>query len=365
VTALSRTSLFAGALASGKAPDEVKAFAAHEALASASTRGGAPRLFHKGAIADPHGGLASELRSEIAGDRRVVGVVVNAIDDHLARSDQLATPWKATYIPPLRALLEAASDAGRLAVIASDHGHVLDHGGASHDGGAEHGERWRSGARPAEDGEALVEGTRVLVGGGRCVLAADERIRYAPRKHGYHGGGSAQETLAPLLVLAPGLTQGLEGWQEAAYDPPAWWTSSSQALTPLTVPSAPSAEAVKPGQQLVLGEPRQPDLGNAWIPALLQSERFNAQSALAGRARLPDERIVAILSVLAANNGQLLHDALALQAGIAPLRLTGSLAVLRQLLNVEGYPVLSVDETTGDVILDVELLRAQFDVAPR
>jgi hypothetical protein len=34
--------------------------------------------------------------------------------------------------------------------------------------------------------------------------------------------------------------------------------------------------------------------------------------------------------------------------------------VMRQLLNVDGYPVLSVDEDTGDVVLDVALLREQF-----
>ena len=363
VTAWSRTSLFTGALATGKAADEAKAFATHEALMAASARGGAPRLFHKGGLADPHGGLAGELRSEVAGDRRVIGVVVNAIDDHLARSDQLATPWKATYVPLLRALLDAASDVGRLVVIASDHGHVLDHDGMSRAGGNDHGERWRMATRPAEDGEVLVEGTRVLVDGGRCVLAADERVRYAPRKHGYHGGASPQETLAPLLVLTPGLTEGMEGWEEAPYDPPTWWTGTvpAEAPAPVAVPHRPVEE---PGGQLTLEQPSAEErrAGPSWIPALLASDTFKAQRALAGRAPLPDRRIVAILATLAANNDRLLHEALARQVGIAPLRLTGSLAALRQLLNVDGYPVLTVDESTGDVILDVALLRAQFDL---
>jgi hypothetical protein len=77
---------------------------------------------------------------------------------------------------------------------------------------------------------------------------------------------------------------------------------------------------------------------------------------------LPEERITLILSLLAENNGQLLFDALASKSNIPPLRLTGSLAVLRQLLNIEGYPVLSVDENAGDVILDIDLLRTQFDL---
>ena len=58
--------------------------------------------------------------------------------------------------------------------------------------------------------------------------------------------------------------------------------------------------------------------------------------------------------------GKLLQDALARRVGIAPVRLRGTLAVMRQLLNVDGYPVLSIDEDTGDVVLDVALLREQF-----
>ncbi|MEJ7787969.1 MAG: BREX-2 system phosphatase PglZ, partial [Solirubrobacteraceae bacterium] len=85
VTAFSRTSLLSGELVKGKATDEAKAFAAHPGLVGVSARGGAPLLFHKGSLKDPHGGLASALRSQVAGDRRVVGVVINAIDDHLAR----------------------------------------------------------------------------------------------------------------------------------------------------------------------------------------------------------------------------------------------------------------------------------------
>ena len=73
-----------------------------------SARGGPPKLFHKGGLKDPHGGLAADLSSEIAGERRVVAAVVNAIDDHLAKDDQLAAPWSATYIPVLRLLLDEA-----------------------------------------------------------------------------------------------------------------------------------------------------------------------------------------------------------------------------------------------------------------
>ena len=278
--------------------------------------------FTRAALKDPHGGLAADLRSEIAGERRVVAAVVNAIDDHLAKDDQLAAPWSATYIPILRLLLDEARNAGRMVVLASDHGHVLDHGGVGRDGGPEHGERYRSAVAAAGDGEQLVEGTRVLAHGGRCVLAVAEEIRYSPRKHGYHGGGSPQEVLAPLLVLAPGLTDSLAGWSETAYDPPAWWTGK-----PVIVPKpvlAPAVPIEEPGGQLKLTEPKL-EPAPTWIADLLAADTFVAQRESASRTQVPDERLLAILAALDAAGGKLLQDALAQRVGIAPMRLRGTL----------------------------------------
>ena len=362
VTGYSRTSLLTGQFRKGTATDEAKAFPAHAALVAVSPRGGPPKIFHKGALKDPHGGLAADLRSEIAGERRVVAAVVNAIDDHLAKDDQLATPWSATYVPVLRLLLDEARNAGRMVVLASDHGHVIDHGGVGRDGGPEHGERYRSAVPPAGEGEQLVEGTRVLAHGGRCVLAVAEEIRYSPRKHGYHGGGSPQEVLAPLLVLAPGLTDSLEDWAETAYDPPAWWTGQPPA--PAKVIFTPPAAAEEPSGQLRLGAEPTLEPAPTWIADLLVADTFVAQRGSASRTQVSDERLVAILSALDAVGGKLLQDALAQRVGIAPMRLRGTLAVMRQLLNVDGYPVLSIDEDTHDVVLDVRLLREQFGLGP-
>ena len=100
--------------------------------------------------------------------------------------------------------------------------------------------------------------------------------------------------------------------------------------------------------------------GPAWIAELLGAETFAAQRAAASRSQVPGERVVAILAALDDAGGKLLQDALARRVNIAPVRLRGTLAVMRQLLNVDGYPVLSVHEDTGDVVLDVALLREQF-----
>lgn len=234
-----------------------------------------------------------------------------------------------------------------MVVLLSDHGHVLDHGsGRQRSNGGQGGERWRASSSPPEEGEILVEGPRVLAPSDRCVMAWDERIRYGPRKHGYHGGASAQEVLAPVLVLVPTLVENLAGWVEAPYDPPAWWTGVVQAQ-PLV------GRKPRPGEQLGL-QPR------SWIAALLSSETFAAQRALATGTPLSDELLMTTLTALDELDGRMLRPALAQAAGIAPGRLPGLMAALRLLLNVDGYAVVNVDEDADTVALDVALLPEQF-----
>jgi len=364
VTALSRTSLLSGQLQRGTAKDEATAFSEHAALVKASARGGAPILSHKRAIKAPHGGLEDDLSAEVTGGRQVVGVVVNAIDDHLARSEQLSMQWSTKGILPLGWLLEAARDAGRIVVLASDHGHVLEHGTELRRSTGESGERWRSGGDPPTEGEISVAGPRVLAAGGRCVLAWSERVRYAPKKNGYHGGASAQEVVAPLIVLAPSAVDGLEGWSEAPYDPPAWWLGEAAAAPPPSSPVTPPQPTR--GEQLALD--RQAAASHeqpSWIADLFASDLFAAQRSSAGRTPLPDDRIAAILTALDARGGRMLREALARACDIPPLRLTGTLAAMRALLNVDGYAVIAVEDASGDVTLDRALLVEQFGLRSR
>lgn len=366
VTTYSRASLLSGTLTKGLARDEQQAFAAHPELAAAGT---SPRLFHKGELGDPRGGLSAELREEIAGERRVVGAVVNAIDDHLARSDQLRTPWSVRDILPLRWLLDEARAAQRLVVLASDHGHVIEHGSQLRPSPAGSGERWRAAAEvEVGPGEVAVEGTRVLVPGGACLLACSDTVRYATKKNGYHGGASAQEVLAPLMVLSAGLADNVPGWVEVAHDPPAWWLGeTTDPLPPAAPAQATATPAPEPGQQLSLDSPKpaattEAQAPPAWIAELLASDVLTAQRAAAGRTPLPDERVARILQALDAHGGTMLLDGLARVCEIPALRLTGTLAVLRQLLNVDGYPVLEVDDASRDVRLDRALLLRQFGI---
>jgi hypothetical protein len=69
-----------------------------------------------------------------------------------------------------------------------------------------------------------------------------------------------------------------------------------------------------------------------------------------------------VLEALDERGGVLLIAALASRVGVPEFRLPGLLAGLRRVLNVEGYPVLSVDDTSGTVRLNLDLLRSQFEL---
>jgi hypothetical protein len=84
------------------------------------------------------------------------------------------------------------------------------------------------------------------------------------------------------------------------------------------------------------------------------------QRQLASRVALPEERIRGILAAFDDRGGKLTRPALAKRIGVPPVRLGGMISALRRLLNVEGYPVLSVDEQSDTVELNRKQLFTQF-----
>lgn len=193
-------------------------------LAAAGLRTRPPVLFHKSDLTDgASAGVAPVVLAAIAESKqRVVGVVINAVDDHLARGGQIRVDWTVHRIKPLEELLAAARDAGRAPLIVSDHGHIPEQQTA--------------------------------------------------------GRGDASA----------------ERWREAA------------------------------------------------------------------RVALPEERIRAMLMALDERSGKLTRTALAKRLGVAQIRLGGMISALRRLLNVDGYPVLSVDEQSDPVELNRKQLLTQF-----
>ena len=90
-----RASLLAGKLTRGQSAAEKQDFASHPDLLAACRPGHPPLLFHKGELVDASAaGVSVAVRQAIRETQhKVVGMVLNAVDDHLTRADQLRLSW--------------------------------------------------------------------------------------------------------------------------------------------------------------------------------------------------------------------------------------------------------------------------------
>ena len=233
VTSVSRTSLLCGKLLKGNSSIEIKGFSKNPSLASLSKTGYPPKVFHKASIADGVGAsLTKELTDALySEDQKVIGIVVNSIDDHLAKGEQIAVSWNLKTIPLLNKLLIAATETDRIVIITSDHGHIIEQD-AEFQKGDFAGERYREvGAEEPKTGEIVIAGTRVLADSGNKIIAPwSESIRYAKKKHGYHGGISPQECLIPLAVLSKS-PEVLKNWRFRDEPECGWWNLNDDGST--------------------------------------------------------------------------------------------------------------------------------------
>lgn len=360
VTSASRASLFAGVVKTGNQSTEKPDFAAHGALARSTVNNRRPVLFHKAELGSDNA-LSADLRRALDDrQQRVVGVVVNAVDDWLDKSDQVLPRWSINAVPLLDALMQEAAVAGRAVVVLSDHGHLLDHDTVMQRGGE--GARWRAGdAASLAPGEVLAMGPRVRAACGHdaIVVAASEALRYTGKKTGYHGGAAPQEVIAPIAVLARDAL-GMEGWRPVLDTPPSWWdasaaAASSGAMLNLPVPPAPAVAAAPVTAAVPAGQP-------AWVDALLTCPVYASQRTLVGRTAPADDQMRAVLGALAAGNGRVARSTLAAALAMPEVRVRGLAAGVRRVLNVEGFPILEEEEGTGTLSLNLALLRKQFSL---
>lgn len=389
VTEVSRTSLLCGRLAIGTAANEKTGFATHPALLAHSRSDVPPRLFHKGDLADSTN-LSQEVRATIANpQQRVVGVVYNAVDDHLSGPDQLHQRWALEDLRVMLSLLREARDARRVIVITADHGHLLEDGTTQVTGASapdKISDRWRPGRDARAPHEIALTGGRVVTADSSKAVVClwGESTRYAGRKNGYHGGASPQEVTVPLSVLVP-LGMNLAGWQLATPAQPEWWELPH--LAPVPAPAMAPAPAARPAgrkapptqvAQTSLFEPHEVAIApptpatapaDDWIGALLASAIYASQKQLAARVALPDDKMRLLLVSLSERGGKLTRAALAQRLGLPEVRLGGLMSAVRRMLNVDQAPVLTVDESAGTVELNRALLLQQFRVptqgAPR
>ena len=371
LTRYSRTSLFAGKLIAGQQSDEKTHF-------SQATPGSGV-VFHKSDLVGSAGEeLPGPVLAALSSQIPVVAVVLNTVDDALSKHDPGGTDWDISSIRHLQALLEQAAAADRVVVLTSDHGHVVERGSAvaSYDGAEARFRPTVSGPVDPQS-EVLLTGPRVLAPGGSVIAAWVEDLRYGNKQAGYHGGASAAEVVIPVIVLArqPDVLE-LVGWVPAPPQAPAWWNDPVVIAGIVPAPSSTSAGASKTGsrkthrqingqESLLPSEPEvtaTPVVASTLVPTLLASSTYAQQRARAGTRALDDQRVEAMLTALLAHGGRLHRDTLAGVAGIPVPRISTTLAALRRQINVEGYDVVSLDPDGVSVLLDLVLLREQFDL---
>jgi hypothetical protein len=392
LTSVSRTSLFAGRLVEGSQSDETQLFPAHPLW------DGAPAaVFHK-----------DDLRAESAGDtfgpaltealmdgHTHVAVVLNAIDDRLAKEQKLGDgAWQTAHIPGLPDLLRIAASQGMAVMITSDHGHVVDrHGTRVETASPVSARHRRSDSGALAPAEVALHGTRVVTPepGGSIVALWDADSRYTARKAGYHGGASLAEFTIPVLAFLPFGATPPPGWRELGDQRPAWWLLGESAFRqdPVVVPDTAAVAARRPTRQkptksqahlartheslfdiavvpasedentLVTAALVGPD--DALVSALFAAEAFQGQIGLLAR-KPPMDRVEAAVRALLDAGGTLPVTALAQRVGYPATRADGFAAILRQLLNYDGVQVLETLPDGRTVRLDLPLLRMQFDL---
>ena len=367
MTEISRTSLFCGEIRSGNAAVEKNGLA--KAFPGA-------QLFHKGELRAAGGAQLSEPVASAIADPGVpvVGVVINAIDDATHKNDTSGRPWTMGDLEPLRALLNAASIAGRTVVLTSDHGHVVERKTAMLPAVSGSDSRWRpASSGPVQEGEVLVRGPRVATEDGEAVLLWREDARYGASRAGYHGGASLAELTVPVLVYQHSLAQQApSGWEQAPPQVPAWWNDPIAATQPLAAaPSVAKKSRKKPVQST--SEPSLFEVAEPAAPApvktgdlvarVLTSRVYTDQVRLAGRAAASAGSLLeAVLRTLLERNGRAHQDTVASAAALPATNVGQALAVVKRVLNVEGYDILSYDSDGETLRLDIDLLKDQFGV---
>lgn len=326
----------------------------------------APKLLLRGESHTASGAASTEALT-LVGDpsRRVVAIVVNAIDASLKADAQQTHRWRVEDIHSLVDLLEKAREADRAVLLASDHGHVpadrLESRGAVDKGGA----RWRP-WNAADDALGAHEvgfrgaGVYAPKGAHGVVLLADDASRYGGAAHaGEHGGATLAEVVAPcLLVGCEDVAFGKEdpGLEVRSAHVPLWWHFDLKSPVAVLDPSAIAPQ--KPKKRVSSSQLALPAMGMPKPSAFAGSEVLGAL----GKSPADLVEIVSVVEFLLERNGIATDEALAAALGAKVWRIGGLVSKVAETLNVDGYPVIRRDSTQKTVHLDRAMLAQQFDV---
>ncbi len=339
-----------------------------------------PLLLLHGELQSKDGAASPEALSQVEDRRRrIVAVVVNAIDSSLKGDAAHRTRWTASTIKSLRDLLDKAREVGRIVMLCADHGHVPADRLAPAGMAKKHGSRWRAWEKredPIAEFEvglaATAEGVWAPAGAHGVALLTDDARKYGGgASAGEHGGASLAEVVAPCVLI------GCEDHADLRDDPaldvrpaaaPGWWNFdlggelTAAAIAPDIKPrrqKAPSSDQLQL-PQLVRPEP---PVSAPVVPAPRVVSAFARSEIL--EARVSSDRRQAVIDAvefLLARNGIADAAAFATAMKTFPARVGGLVSMLQEFLNVDGYQVLSYDRQEKQVRLDKGKLAEQFEV---
>ena len=368
VTNVSRASLFSGEIAYGGQNEERKGFG--KKLGPVGNGANAVTLFHKN---DLTAGINDTVRSTVENttDHPIVAAVLNDIDDSLSAANPLNTTWQVNDIAFLPNLLEGAARVGRTVVLVSDHGHIPErHVSGLTRVSESSSARWRrdDSSDPAKENEIRLRGPRVRANGDdSAILAVDESIRYSARTSGYHGGASLAEACIPVTVLTQTPADFINNQvytddvltQEVRL--PSWWQVRENETQTVPV-TAKDSKSYTSGQSMLTFEKEQPRVRKDRFDSLLQGKDalLVARYRSYGPPARSVEEFVDVLRVISSNNGRMAVDSLTSKWSLSRITAQGTINKLRQVVNMDGVEVLSVEGT--DMVLNADLLFEQFGV---
>lgn len=329
---------------------------------------------------DIHAGheLIDEVKQAVAGDQRVVAVVVNAIDEQLKGSLQVAVDYSKTPILPLEALLSAADGAERAVLLVADHGHVAGDAmrvaGGRIPAGREGGARWRAlaeGEQP-QDGEVLLPRTSWKPRGAAGIAALwDTALANRAPHYGEHGGLSLAEAVAPAFLIGPEWLDRVAGDDVElscrVLPEPDWWALkiARPAVAPVAAvePTKAPAQAALPGIEFAAKTPTVPPPAPtepALVAKLRASKLFTQQ--VSGLPKPDVERVLTWLGVLVEGGGALTAADFARLCGVRAHQVGGVVARMG-VLNADGFAIVEHDVAGRRVVLHKARLVSQFGVS--
>jgi hypothetical protein len=323
----------------------------------------APPLFVRRDILSGHD-LARDIREAIQSECRAVAVVVNAVDEELKGSIQVARDYSVAQIHPLETLLSAAEESERVVLLVADHGHVLGDGTRILEGRLDRdrpgGARWRAlaeGEEPRADEVVLPKTAWVPRGWDRVAVLWDPAVVNKSASYGEHGGLSLAEVVAPALLIAPEwLERGLPDDSDVAMRPlptPDWW--DLRARRPVERPARSAPKRPVPSAQVPLfgptPEPIAPPAPPA-SPAIVASLRRSAvfQSHTQGQPAAEIERVLSWLAILVDAGGSLPAHEFAAAAAVRAHQVAGVVARMG-VLNADGFAMVEHDHVGRRVVL--------------